>query len=250
MKIKVFILTKDEESNLPHTLTAARAFFPEVEVWDSGSVDSSKEVAAQLGARVVDYHYRDHFSAYTEIIEKVAPEEYCLILDADMQLTQELAEEIIQAASDGVIVGEAPIMMVHYGFELRHASLCPPKAILFRGGNNPFVRMGHGEKIASEIAVSRFRSMLRHDDRKPYERFLQSQAYYGSKLAERYNRGECNFRDRLRGVLPIMAVITASVSYLLKSGWRDGRGGYLYAIDRAIAELILHRHVVANKKRS
>ena len=248
---KVVVLAKDEENNLTHSLPKLLKHFDNVEVWDSGSTDQSKTIASDLGATVKDYVYVSHRKAYQDIIESVPEDEYCIVLDADMDVSDDLATELMEITHQGIRIASAPVIMVHFGYVLKHASLYPPKPILFRGGESPFVSRGHGETIPQDIPVVQLKSSLMHDDRKSFLRFLQSQIYYGTQAAKRYRKlKKLRFRERLLAKHPlVLSLLYFFVSYILRRGFLDGKGGYLYAYDRMVACMIVHRqHLVYGHK--
>ena len=42
-----------------------------------------------------------------------------------------------------------------------------------------------------------------------------------------------------------MALLVPLYSLVVRGGWRSGRAGWVYALDRAIGELVHHRQAVA-----
>ena len=57
------------------------------------------------------------------------------------------------------------------------ASIYPANIVLFRSGRRHFVQDGHTQRLGSG-KIGRLQGKLLHDDRKSYERWLQSQARY------------------------------------------------------------------------
>jgi len=249
-RIRVFILAKDEAANISRCLDSITSTGWPVTVLDSGSSDGTREIcAARAGVRVAEYKYSDHVSAYNEITTSlVGIGEYALILDADMRISPRLASELEEAAAaseEAVLL--APVEMWWAGMPLKHGSLYPLKAVLFPGGKAYFQPSGHGERLIPGVRRRELGGRLTHDDRKPYGAYLSAQARYGSRLSERALRGEVSMRDRIRVLTPLLIVLSPLYSWVVRLGCLSGRLGYVYALDRLIAEAVQHRQAVAVK---
>src|SRR5262249_19082213 len=61
--VSLTMIVRNEEQNLPRCLESIRGVFDEIVVVDTGSTDSTKEIAAGFGARVVDFAWIDDFAA-------------------------------------------------------------------------------------------------------------------------------------------------------------------------------------------
>ena len=66
-------------------------------------------------------------------------------------------------------------------------------------------------------------------------------------LATRALSENLTWRDRLRVYFPFTFLAPAFISFVLRRGFLDGRGGVVYALDRLIAEAIQYRLVVARR---
>lgn len=244
--IGVFVLAKDEQANIGRCLECLRGTGWEVTVLDSGSTDATKSLVAGFDfARFEPYVYVDHCRAYNEITTRLGLRfRHVVVLDADMMLSESLANEIVgilSGAAGAPQVVEAPIEMCVEGMPLKFGSLCPPKAIVFEVGKPLFVSVGHGEALDRGVRVARTRATLRHDDRKSYGAYLQSQLRYSRNLVARRAEGQVSGRDRLRMSTPVLLFAVPFVSYVLKGGFLSGKAGVLYALDRLIAEAIMYR---------
>ena len=49
------MIVRDEEKNLPHCLGSVRGIFDEIVVVDTGSVDRTREIAREYGAKVCEF---------------------------------------------------------------------------------------------------------------------------------------------------------------------------------------------------
>lgn len=250
--IGVFILAKNEEANIARSLAALQPSGWPVHVLDSGSTDGTEAIVKGFDfARFEAYRYSDHCAAYNEVCTTLATDyAYAIVLDSDMQLLPALiaeVEEVLASSDTGIAAYDAEIEMCSEGIPLRFGSLCPPKPFLFKTGQALFVRTGHAERLADGVAVKRLRHCIRHDDRKSYASYLQSQFRYAGNLVARYRQDQVSGRDRLRVRTPLLILAVPFVSYVLKLGFLDGRAGLLYALDRFIAEAIMYRQALAER---
>jgi (heptosyl)LPS beta-1,4-glucosyltransferase len=247
---RAFVLAKNEERNLARCVESlARHRIPTI-VLDSGSADRTREIALSYPNVTVEaFRYTNHLASYDEITRtRLEAGGYGLILDADMVVTDALAPELANAARDGSVdVGIAPVSMYWLGKPLPFGSLYPPKPILFRGGRAYFEPAGHGERLTSGLRTVEFRGSIVHDDRKGFGAYMSSQVRYGREFAARAKGGDLTWRDRLRVHTPLMAVAAPLVSFLVRGGVLAGRVGFVYALDRLLAELIFFRAAVVSR---
>ena len=94
--LTVIILAQDEEKNIARSVSSVRSIAKRVLVVDSGSNDRTIELARENGAEVIQHspfvNYATQFNwalDHTDIDTK-----WIFRLDADEQVTTELAEEI------------------------------------------------------------------------------------------------------------------------------------------------------------
>jgi glycosyltransferase involved in cell wall biosynthesis len=145
-RLSVALITRDEAENLPRTLASVR-FADEVVVVDSGSTDGTLELARAAGARVFEQPWKGFAAQKNAAIERTASE-WILSLDADEEVSAELAAEI-EALLEGDPECQAykvPRLNHFLGFPLRHGGYWPdPKLRLFRRGAARF-----GERAVHE----------------------------------------------------------------------------------------------------
>lgn len=93
--ISILIPAKNERANLRDCLASCR-FAAEVVVVDSGSTDGTREIATELGARVVDFKWDGQLPKKKNWALANIPwkHEWVFILDADERITPELAAEL------------------------------------------------------------------------------------------------------------------------------------------------------------
>ncbi|MFZ9036106.1 MAG: glycosyltransferase family 2 protein [Francisellaceae bacterium] len=92
MSLGVVIITKDEEKNIARCINSV-IWADEIIVVDSGSTDKTVEIAKGLGAKVIIRGWPgDGPQKYFGISQLTT--DWCLVLDADEEVTSELAESI------------------------------------------------------------------------------------------------------------------------------------------------------------
>jgi glycosyltransferase involved in cell wall biosynthesis len=137
--LSVVLITRNEAANLPRTLASVRmvlAIAQEVVVVDSGSTDTTVKIAHDFGARVIEEPWKGFAGQKNSAIDH-ATGDWILSLDADEELSPELAREI-----QALLAGDPPFAayriprLNHFlGRPLRHGGYWPdPKLRLFRCG--------------------------------------------------------------------------------------------------------------------
>lgn len=247
--LQAFILAKNESANILRGVLALEKFGSTVTILDSGSNDGTLEMIAQHStATALSYNYRDHVTAYSDVLLRMATDSIAAIFDADMRVSPELASEMagLMRRTDWDVV-VAPVEWWCEGHPIPRASMYPPKPFLFRTGRAQMLPRGHGEAIVPDARVVKTRARLIHDDRKGLVRFLESQVRYARNMLRRAESGELGWRDWVRIRTPVMVLAVAPHVLILKRGVRDGLPGVIYALDRLIAETIFIREAIAQK---
>lgn len=81
--ISLCMILKDEEDVLDRCLSSVRGLVDEIIIVDTGSTDSTKQIALQYTDQVFDFAWIDDFSAARNYAFSKANMEYCMWLDAD-----------------------------------------------------------------------------------------------------------------------------------------------------------------------
>lgn len=242
--MKFYILCKNESANIRKCIESLLQCKMEVYIYDSGSTDDTLQIIQQYPVTLVHYNYKNHCVAYNEITSGES-ENFCGIIDADMEITTSLSEEIHQL-KEGTDVIISPIKMYVDGLPLEYGNLCPPKPIVFRSGKTYFESVGHGERLVSGFRVAHTKSELIHNDLKPYVSYLNTQVRYADNFTQRAKYNQLTWRDKIRLNTPLLILITPLYSLIIKGGIFSKKG-WLYAIDRLIAESIMYRASLSSK---
>jgi tetratricopeptide (TPR) repeat protein len=89
MKLSLCMIVRDEEQMLPRCLAAVAPAVDEIVIVDTGSIDSTVEIAKSFGARVIDFPWTGSFSEARNVSFEAATGDWIMYLDADEILVQE-----------------------------------------------------------------------------------------------------------------------------------------------------------------
>ncbi|NET54847.1 MAG: tetratricopeptide repeat protein [Symploca sp. SIO2E6] len=88
------MIVKNEESSLPQALNSAKDVVDEMVILDTGSTDTTVEIAKEYGARVYHCEWCNDFSAARNDALQYVQGKWVLVLDADEVLTESIVPEI------------------------------------------------------------------------------------------------------------------------------------------------------------
>jgi len=249
--ITPLLLTYDEMPNLERTL-APLAWAKRIVVVDSGSTDGTVEWLRRDARVTLLTRPFDSFAAQAEfgLRETGITTPWVLSLDADHALSPGFVDELarlVPAQKTGAY--EARFVYCIEGRPIR-SSLYPPRVVLARRERARFVADGHAHRFVGEGRTERLRSPILHDDRKPRARFLVGQARYAPEEAAKLlaaRPGELGWADRLRRTGWIAPWLVPLWCLVAKGGLLDGRAGWVYAGERALAEWVLAMELHARR---
>lgn len=225
-RLAVLVLTYNEEKNIRECLESV-AFADEMIVVDSGSQDRTLEIAREMGAVCYVHPMTEGFAGQRNFALQQTKAEWVLFLDADERITPEAAVEIRQIAGAGE----------PYAYEILRRNIAFGKKVRF-GGHGPdyslrlyprtainWQGLVHEAAIVS-LPVRRLKNHMWHHTYVSWERYIFKLNQYTSMMAQKMHQQgkKASFSDLL--LRPWFGFIKF---YLLKSGWRDGKVGFLLA---------------------
>jgi glycosyltransferase involved in cell wall biosynthesis len=237
MTISVAVVAMDEEANIDRTL-ASVAWADEIVLVDSGSKDRTCDIARGHGARVVFEPWRGYVAQKQYAIE-LCTKDWVLLLDADEEVSPELAEEIRAAISDPDAAHgyKLPRKNLFLGRWMRHGGFYPdPKLRLFRRGQG-FVT-GHDPHDRCELrpdgpqSTCQFKNTLVHytyPNLSLYIAHMNRYSSLGAQLAVSKGHRRFSFAN-----IVLRPLATFAYNYGFRLGFLDGREGLLLHLYHAV----------------
>ena len=261
--LSIVLIAYNEEANLARTLESVRPLVcdgqGEIIVVDSGSTDRTVEIAKSFGAKVFVEEWKGYAGQKNSAMEK-ASGDWILSLDADEEVSPDLARDILQILShppqvhklmhrqtDGTL---APILINgvwmprknHFlGRWIRHGGFWPDRKLrLCRRGTGHFkeaavhetmqVKEYHGGGVTVES--KQLRTPLLHHSYPTLSDYIDHMNRYSSLGAGMMGDG-----GRARFSLVNIAIrpgLTFFYNYFLRLGFLDGREGLLLHLYHAV----------------
>lgn len=252
-QITPVILTYNEAPNIGRTLEALR-WARAVVVVDSRSSDATTAIARSFpNVRMFERPFDDHATQWNFAVSQTGiATPWILALDADYVLPPELVEELraLEPPADVAAYRTAFTYWV-FGSPLR-GSAYPPVVTLFRAGRGRYRQDGHTQRIAVDGEIRDLVHRIRHDDRKPFRRWMAAQLRYSRLEAAKLLAtplAQLDTADRLRRLVVIAPIVMPPYCLFVKGNALDGVGGLYYAAQRTVAELLLSARLVARMLR-
>lgn len=221
--LAVVIPTRDAARSLAACLESVAGLAPAIVV-DGGSVDATREIAAERGARVLVSPHRSPALQRNEGIA-AAGARWVLCLDADERVGPALAEEIrARVADPGPHAGFHLRRVTWYlGRRIRHSGWQEDRVLrLFRSDRGRWRDEALHEGVDLAGSATTLRHPLEHRSYETLEDVLEKLERYTTWGAREILRA-----GRRAGPWEILAHPPARFvkTYLLKAGFRDGAHG-------------------------
>jgi glycosyltransferase involved in cell wall biosynthesis len=232
MKITATIITLNEERNIARAMESLRCC-DQIVVLDSGSVDRTVELAAKLGAVVVEDSWRGYANQKNLAVEH-AENDWILSLDADEALSEGLEGEIWTLKKQGPTYDAytVPRLAQYMGRWILHGGWYPDRKIrLFHRGKAKWEGDFVHESVKVDGRVGHLESNLLHFTCDSLSEHLRTLEHYTTLAAE-----ELVFQKTKVGLsrLILDPAWTFVRSYFLQRGFLDGFEGLTIAQMAAI----------------
>ncbi len=242
--ITPLVLTFNEAPNIERTL-GQLSWAPNVVIVDSGSTDRTSQLASARhpGVRWFERRFTTHAEQWNFGLEETSiTTEWVLALDADFVLSDALIAELKQLRPESGVNGyQASFTYCIAGRPLRGA-VYPPVTVLYRRAGARYVQDGHTQRVRLDGTTRPLTNTIFHDDRKPLAHWLLSQSRYMSLEADKLlgtPPAALTLVDRVRRMIVVAPAAMFVYCLIGKGGILDGWPGLYYALQRAVAELIL-----------
>ncbi|HXS28130.1 MAG TPA: glycosyltransferase family 2 protein [Steroidobacteraceae bacterium] len=226
------IITYNEADRIQACLRSV-AFCDEIVVVDSHSSDGTQELAAALGARIIERDFPG-FRSQKDFAVASCSNDWVLCLDADERVSEELRKEI-ERLREGGFAGHAgwsiPRITEYFGRFLRHGNAYPDRLVRLydrrRGGwvgreihENTRIE-GRAGRLKGHLLHYSYRSLTDHEQR--MQRYAQLMAESMHASGRRGSLAGALFHSGWRFVR----------GYLLRLGFLDGWRGLVFALVEA-----------------
>lgn len=226
-QVAVLILTFNEEKNIAECIASA-SFADEIVVVDSGSTDRTVSIAQELGAKCIYHSMEEGFAEQRNFALKQTNADWVFYLDADERLDSGVAGEIREiVATKNPVAYQILRMNVIFGKQVKYGGhspdwslrLYPRMAVKWEGKVHEHAKV--------EVPIRSMKSHMLHYTYTSWDRYFYKFNQYTTILAEQmHSRGKCpKITDFI--IRPWVAFIRF---YILKSGWRDGMTGLIFAL--------------------
>jgi glycosyltransferase involved in cell wall biosynthesis len=249
MLLSVVIITYNEEENLPRTLKSVeglvRELGAEIIVVDSGSTDRTVEIAKTFRAKLFVEEWKGFAGQRNSAIEK-ASGDWVLLLDADEEVSPELAEELRGRGphppyewcltmakkpnagnASGYFVPRKNLFLNRW---IRHGGFWPDRKLrLFRRGLGRVEERAVHETVKVDGPTGNLNGALIHHAYPTLSGYIEHMNRYSSLGAEMVGPRGFNFID-----IFIRPRLTFFYNYVLRLGILDGREGFLLHLYHAV----------------
>lgn len=226
------IITLNEEAQIADCLRSLD-FCDEIIVVDSHSTDRTREIAASLGARVIERDWPGYRSQKQFAVD-AATHDWVLSLDADERLSPELAADIrrLRETPAGSEVGyRMPRMTRYFGEWIRHGDWYPDRLLrLFDRRHCKFGGHEVHEKVEADGPLGALTHPILHDSYESLDDQLAKLQRYARLMAESQHA-----RGRRAGLIEVFGnpFWRFFRAYFLRAGFLDGWRGLVIALIEA-----------------
>lgn len=256
--LTVIVLTKNEEKNISRCLQSVFDIAKKIVVVDSGSTDSTLEIAKSFGASIYFHSFINYADQFNWAIDNTDVQtRWVFRFDADEQLTPELKREIVeqlnQHMDDDVNAFLMKYKIFFLGRFLKHGGVYPFKKItIFKHGHARFEKKQMNEHMyLLDGRIIELKNDCNHFDFKDLDSFIQKHNWYATretadyfetiyksnedkdvyKTAKKAKKAKHGFYYKMP--LFIRAKLYYIFRYYFKFGFLDGKPGKIYALLQA-----------------
>lgn len=230
-KISVAIIAKEEADRIGRLLRSV-SFADEVVVVDSGSIDGTQAICQNAGAKVI-FNQWPGYVEQKQFAMKATTHEWILCLDADEEVPEALAAEMLKAInSAGPNVGgfSMPRLSRYLGRWIRHGGWYPDRKVrLVRRGKGMWQGVNpHDQLVADGKIIHLTNPLLHHVYRSIADQVVTMNSFSNIYVQQ---------GDSRNGWFVVAGMFHAlgkfAECYLWKLGFLDGIPGLVIAMNSA-----------------
>lgn len=238
LALSVFIIAQNEADRIPLTINSVRDWVDEIIVIDSGSTDDTVKVAESLGARVTFNEWKG-YGPQKVLGETLCRNDWILNLDADEEITPELAREIqtLFAGEPACSAYRLHILPLHSFQDTGHKWTATQKPVrLYRKSMAGFKDSTvHDSVVVHDGGTGTLKGMVNHRSFRSLAHHVEKVNSYSSAQAVDLHRRGRNPTGIELVTVPVLAFLK---QYLLRREFVNGIDGvimsYMYAFQRFI----------------
>lgn len=230
-RISIVIPAKNEEVDLPNTLKSAKFADEILILLDKNSNDNTEKIAKDFGCKIEIIKFED-FATTRNLADNYAQHEWILSIEADVTISQELADEITKVIKENKY-SAFKIKRVNqiWNKNILHTNWGPNDDThiwLYKKGSGKWVGGIHEEYVTTE-KVGKLTHPLFHLNYKTVEEFISKMNNYSSK-ASRYHLKSS----------PFSGLVDFLRRFIYKQGFLDGYHGLFLSYLQALYHLSLY----------
>ncbi|MBD3170063.1 MAG: glycosyltransferase [candidate division Zixibacteria bacterium] len=228
--ISLCIIARNASNLLENCLRNVRGISDEIIILDTGSSDNTPQKAREMGAKVIEYHWRMDFADARNTAMDASTNDWLLWIDTDEYYPAELIEEIKKSLSNRNCSGyRIPRKNYFFGSWLKHGGNYPDYQMkLFRKSSAERFRGRVHESIKIKGAIGKLKNPCEHLSYPSVDSYLRKFGEYSSiqALMMHENGMRVNVVNSINYLLvkPLFRFIRR---YIFKGGFRDGYPGLL-----------------------
>ncbi len=238
-KISVFFICKNEADRIKKAIEAVKNFADEILVIDSGSTDETCKIAAQLGAKVLFNNWQG-YGQQKIFGENTCKNDWVLNLDADEEVSTELAEEISSIFSQEIsesVAGfrikivnkfrfeDKPKKLAYYYNQLR---LYRKSIAGFKNSSvhDSVILKDSSKNSENKPQIRQMKEIIYHQSFRSYGHWIEKINFYSQMQAdEAFSKNKKSSSTKIF-LAPILAFFKA---YFLRRYWIYGIDGLIYS---------------------
>ncbi len=238
------VIARDEAANIERCLGSLRWADSLLVILDDRTVDTTAELAARRGARVVSRRFEDFGRQRNEALE-IAEADWVLFVDADEVVTSDLAVEVRSAINRAYRAGYwVPRKNILFGHWVRHAGWSPDYQLRLLHRDSAHYREDRSVHELVDLRGSEgyLNNPLIHYNYATVRQFLAKQRVYSAMEAEDMHRRGIRVKPQNYLLQPWRQFWRRFVSL---RGYRDGWVGLLLSSLLAYYELKMYLRLTA-----
>lgn len=245
LPLSLVIITLNEERNIERCIRSV-PFASEVLIVDSFSTDRTRDIASDLGARVLQEKWRGYGPQKAWATEH-AKYDWILNLDADEALSQSAAEEILEKFSKlNPEVGYLfPRLSYHLFRWIKHGGWHPDYQLRLFNRQKSHWSMDQVHERVMASQTEKFKNSILHWVFVNFAEQVETNNHYSSIQANETTAKGIKFNFAKLIFKPFSKFIE---TYFLKLGFLDGFAGFVISISAAYSVFIRWVKVWENSK--